>query len=375
MNVEPNSNVKVAFSHDWLNGQRGGEKCLDSMIRLFPDSEIYTLLHEGGAVSKRIESLPIHTSFLQKNAWMKKNYKHCLPLLPMASAGLKIKSADMIISTNHCVAKGIRKPTAETPHLCYCFTPMRYAWLFFDEYFGRYPWVLKVLIKAVLAGLRKWDYKNSDDVTHFVAISHYIKDRIRSCYGRDADVIYPPVDTEYYRLPEKQSEGDFYLVVSALVPYKRVDMAVEVCTRLKKKLIVIGKGPESERLKAIAGPEVGFLGWADDSVIRDHYQRCKALIFPGEEDFGIVPVEVQACGRPVIAYAKGGALETVVKNETGLFFEDQTIESLENALTEFESKKWDSGKIRANAERFSEPRFRSEIQSYVRNILNQKTNP
>ncbi|MCA9397035.1 MAG: glycosyltransferase, partial [Candidatus Omnitrophica bacterium] len=225
------------------------------------------------------------------------------------------------------------------------------------------------LIKTVLWGLRKWDYRNSKHVTHFVGISNYIKERIYSCYGRDADVIYPPVDTEYYHLPAEANDGDYYLVVSALVPYKRVDLAVEACTRLNKKLIVIGKGPEIDRLKNAAGPEISFLGWADNEVIRHHYQHCKALIFPGEEDFGIVPVEVQACGRPVIAYAKGGALETVRNTETGLFFSDQTVESLEEVLKCFENTKWDAHKIRSNAERFSEDRFKNEIQAYVQKIM------
>lgn len=372
MSLELNSNIRVAFSHDWLNGQRGGEKCLDSMIRLFPNAEIYTLLHEKGSVSEHIESIPIHTSFLQKNSWMRKNYKHCLPFFKWASADLRIQEADIIISTNHCVAKGIRKPRPTTPHLCYCFTPMRYAWLFFDEYFGRYPWILKGLIKIVLSGLRKWDYQNSEQVTRFVAISHYIKDRIKTCYNREADVIYPPVDTEYYRLAENLRVEDYYLVVSALVPYKRVDLAVDACTRLNKKLVVIGKGPELDRLKAKAGPTVTFLGWADDEVIREHYQHCKALIFPGEEDFGIVPVEVQACGRPVIAYAKGGSLETVTEGETGIFFKKQNVGSLTDAMHRFESASWDSQKIQANAGRFSEPRFRSEVENYVKQMLPER---
>jgi glycosyltransferase involved in cell wall biosynthesis len=374
--------MKVIFAHDWLNGMRGGEKCLESLIRLYPDSAIRTLLAEPAKLSDRIRERPIRTSFVQKIPGAVERYKWFLPLFPLAIRTLDPKpgECDLVISTSHCVAKGLRAPKG-TPHICYIFTPMRYAWLFFDEYFGNFNALLKPLLKAVLACLRIWDRAASRHVTHFVAISEHVRKRVQKFYGRDAAVIYPPADLDFYA-PDPADAGrsgsgaaghgsgpapreDFYLLVSALVPYKRPDLAVEACGRLGKRLVVIGSGPELDRLKAMAGPNVTFLGWASNEDIRDHYRRCRALIFPGEEDYGIVPVEVQGCGAPVIAYGVGGALETVADGVSGLFFDRQTPEALIDAIRRSEVRTWDPAAIRRNALRFSEPAFREAFARFA----------
>ena len=361
--------MKVALVHDWLTGMRGGEKCLNSLVRLYPDCEIRTLLADPSKLSERIRSKPIRTSFIQKIPGAIERYKWFLPIFPLAIRTLDPKkgTCDLVISTSHCVAKGIRAPEG-VPHVCYLFTPMRYAWLFFDEYFGDFPALLKPALKAVLALLRRWDRSASgpDRVTHFIAISEHVRDRVRRFYGRDAAVIYPPADLDFYTPDPNVKREDFYLLVSALVPYKRPDLAVEACNRLGKKLVVIGSGPELERLKKMAGPTVTVKGWASGEEIRDHYRRCRALIFPGEEDYGIVPVEAQACGAPVLAYGVGGALETVADGVTGFFFKEPTVDALVEALRRAESADWNPARIRTHAERFSEPRFRSEFARFIR---------
>lgn len=361
--------TQAALSHDWLTGMRGGEKCLESIIRVFPKSEIYTLFRKPGALCPAIESRPIHTSWLQRIPGVLKLYKLFLPFFPGAVETFR-PSGDVVISTSHCVAKGIR-PERGTPHVCYCFTPMRYAWLFFDEYFGRYPAPVKAVIRRLLASLRDWDRRTSSRVTEFIAISHHVRKRIKEFYGREASVIYPPADTEFYS-PAAETRGNFYLIVSALVPYKRVDLAIEAFNRMGKKLVVIGSGPERERLQKLAGPTIEFLGWQSDEKIRSYYRSCRALIFPGEEDFGIVPVEAQACGAPVIALAVGGALETVTP-KTGVFFEKPDMAPLIRAVGEMEAAVWDAGEIRRNAERFGRERFEREIRDAVMKAVESRS--
>lgn len=361
--------MRVIFSHDWLNGMRGGEKCLESLIRLYPNCQIRTLLAQPAKLSDILRSKPIRTSFVQKIPGGVERYKWFLPLFPAAIRSLDPRpgECDLVISTSHCVAKGMRAPK-NVRHICYCFTPMRYAWLFFDEYFGDFSPLLKPLVKAVLAWLRAWDRSASRHVTDFIAISEHVRKRIQKFYGRDAAVIYPPADLDFYTPAPGagNARDDFYLLVSALVPYKRADLAVEACKRLGRRLVVIGSGPELERLKALGGPAIEFKGWADNADIRDHYRRCRALIFPGEEDYGIVPVEAQGCGAPVIAFGAGGALETVRDGVSGLFFDQQTVEGLTAAIRKSEAAAWDPAAIRANAERFGEPRFRAEFERYVK---------
>ena len=294
--------------------------------------------------------------------------------MPLAAATWRLPLCDLVVSTSHCVAKSARPPLG-VPHVCYCFTPMRYAWHMRDAYFGRERGLKARLLGRLLAELRDWDRRTADAVTHFLAISQTVQQRIRECYGRDSTVVYPPVDTDFYCPAPVPREG-YYLAVSAFAPYKRLDLAVAVCNRLKRPLIVIGTGQDERRLKKMAGPTVRFLGWQSDEQIRDHLRRCRALLFPGEEDFGIVPVEAQACGTPVIAFGKGGATETVIphggrREPTGVFFAEQNVEALLEALIVFENHVGDfnAAAARRQALRFNAGRFREELFGYLDQVM------
>ncbi len=368
-------NIKTAFSHDWLNGMRGGEKCLEALCEVYPNSRIYTLFYQRGRLSERLASLPITESWLGKIPGIYAHYRHWLPFYSAAVRSLKLgQGLDLVISTHHCAAKGIRKPEGAL-HVCYCFTPVRYAWGFFEEYFGRKDPLQRSLIRFCIDRFRRWDLKSAGGVDHFIAISEHVRKRIQACYGRDAEVIYPPVDTSFYVNDARAPREDFYLMVSALVPYKRVDLAVEAFNKMDKPLRVIGDGPERQRLEALAGPNVRFIGWRTDEELREHYCRARALIFPGEEDFGIVPVEMQACGGPVIAYRKGGAVETVTEDQTGVFFNEQTAEALIQAVSRFEKRSWDPGAAVVNAVRFDKRRFQELFKSAVERLMKTKAMP
>ncbi|KRT71333.1 MAG: glycosyltransferase, partial [Candidatus Rokubacteria bacterium CSP1-6] len=318
-----------------------------------------------------IENRRITTSFLQRLPGAEARYRALLPLFPWAVARFDLRGYDLVLSSSHCVAKGVRVPR-EALHVCYCFTPMRYVWDLYDDYFGaRAPWAVRLLMPPVAAALRRWDRAAAARVRHFIAISRFVAARISRCYGREAEVIYPPVDCQRFRLSE--DAGEFYLVVSALTPYKRVDLAVEAANRLGVRLVVVGSGPEERRLRALAGPTVEFLGWRADAEVADLYARCRALLFPGVEDFGIVPLEAMASGKPVIAYDLGGGRETVVplaagmESPTGLFFSPQTVDALVDAVRRFEANahRFVPKVLRANAESFDRPLFKERIAAYV----------
>ena len=360
------SELNVVLSHDWLTGMRGGERVLELLCEGFPAAPIYSLIHKRGALSESISSHPITTSWLQHAPNVMKWYRYYLPFFTAAVERMKPPAADLLISTSHCVAKGLQ-PKPGTKHLCYCFTPMRYAWLFYDEYFGGSP-LKKAAIKPILGSLRDWDKRTADRVDTFVTLSHHVQERIKKFYGRDADVVYPPVNVDFYT-PGQNGHDGFDLIVSALVPYKRLDLAVRAYNRLGYPLKIVGTGTEHDTLKNSAGRNIEFLGWQSDEANRELYRRCRCLVFPGEEDFGIVPVEAQACGRPVVAYGKGGLLETVVENVTGVFFKEQTEESLLAAIETCAGKKWDSAAIRRNAERFAPQVFIDGIDRNIRTCL------
>lgn len=347
------ADLKVVLSHDWLTGMRGGEKVLELLCRVWPDAPVLSLLANPQAVSETIHAHELRTSWLQHIPAITRHYRYYLPVFPLAVRSLHAPEADLLVSTSHCVAKAVNRSRVRR-HLCYCFTPMRYAWTFHDEYLGRS--VKRVLARPLLAALRTWDRRTSDRVDRFVAISHHVRRRIEIFYGRKADVVYPPVDTEFYTPADVPREG-YDLLVSALVPYKRVDLAVRAYTWSGYPLKIVGIGTEFEALRRIAGPNIEFLGWQTNEAIRDHYRRCRQLIFPGEEDFGIVPMEAQACGTPVVAFKRGGAMETVVERETGMFFEEQTEDGLNVAARACGETTWDASVIRANAARFSVKRF------------------
>jgi glycosyltransferase involved in cell wall biosynthesis len=341
--------TNAVLCHDWLTGMRGGERCLELLCDGFPKAPIHTLIHNRPAISDTINSHPIHTSCVQHLPGINNHYRNMLPLFPAAVRTLKPQSADVMISLSHCVAKSIR-PAKGTPHISYCFTPMRYAWTFFEEYFGNST--KAQLVRPLLAILRDWDRRTANRVDTFVAISHHVAKRIKRFYGRDSEMVYPPVDV-HRCTPGTPGDDGYVLIVSAMVPYKRVDLAVRAYSQANLPLRVVGVGGQLDELRQLAGPSVQILGWQSDEAILELYRRCRLLVFPGEEDFGIVPLEAQACGKPVVAFRKGGALETVRENETGCFFDEQTEAALLDAVQTCTQTNWDPTHIRNHAMNFS----------------------
>jgi glycosyltransferase involved in cell wall biosynthesis len=371
MNKFPNNwkSKNVTLSHDWLTGMRGGERVLEILCDGFPKAPVYTLFRNPANISEKINSHPIWTSYLQSFPGITKYYKNLLPLFPCAIQLMRPDRADLLISTSHCVAKALPHDKS-CRHLCYCFTPMRYAWMFFDEYFGNKP-VFGTMIKPILALLRKWDKRTAGSVDAFVAISEHVRQRIKDFYGRDSDVVYPPVDTSIWTPSEGISTDKYDLVVSALVPYKRVDLAVKAANKTGFPLKIVGTGNEYNTIQPIAGKHIEFLGHKSDAEILELYRNCRMLIFPGEEDFGIVPVEAQSCGKPVVAFAKGGALESIVDEKTGIFFKEQTTESLVTAIEKCAATKWDSGAIRSHAMKFDTQVFIDNLDKVITRLTAQ----
>lgn len=359
--------MKTLFVHDWLNGMRGGEKCLEALLELFPGAPIYTLLYEPAKISEQIRSHPVHTSWVQRAPFGRAKYRYYLPLFPWAVNSLKLEPADLVISISHCAAKSVKIPSS-CRHISYCLTPMRYLWGFYDEYFGRgpYHWTRRIGLDRLLGRLRRWDLESSKTVDAFVAISRHVAERIRRVYGRESVVVYPPVDVGTFHYKEDDPREDFYLIVSALVPYKRIDLAIETFNHLGIPLKIIGAGTEMKRLRGMSRRNIEFLGWQPGEILRSYYARARALIFPGEEDFGITPVEAQACGTPVAAFARGGVLETVLEGKTGTFFERQDRESLSLALERLKAIPYDRRVLRDNALRFRKEVFIENFRHLLR---------
>jgi glycosyltransferase involved in cell wall biosynthesis len=366
------SELRINLIHDWLTGLRGGEKCLDVLARAWPHARLNTLIHRLGKTTPAIDALNPQTPWLGKLPSVHRYYRYLLPILPsVADRSWNLRETDLVVSFSHCVAKGARAPRG-VPHVSYCFTPMRYAWQMRGEYFAS-KGLLGGIRDHLLDRVRAWDLASAERVTHIIAISNTIQQRIRDCYNRDSVVIYPPVDTDYYTPANPGEEPpvreDFYLVVSALAPYKKVDHAIKACARLGRQLVVIGSGQDAARLGRIAGPSTRMLGWQSDAQIRDHLRRCKALLFPGEEDFGIVPLEAQACGAPVVALGRGGATETVVPS-TGVLYPEPTENGLVEAILEFEKQQldFDPSAARVQALRFTTERYRRELLNYLASV-------
>ena len=363
--------MKVALVHDWLTGMRGGEKVLEVLCERYPDAELYTLLHVRGSVSPAIERLKIHTSALQRLPGIRHYYRECLPLFPKLIEQFDLNRFDLVLSSSHCVAKSVLVgPTAI--HICYCHTPMRYAWDQFDAYFGaaRIGRPASAIMRRVMGRLARWDRDTSGRVHRYVTNSQHVAGRIRRYYNREATVVYPPVDTEFFH-PDSAVPGRYALVVSALVPYKRLDLAIDACGIAGVPLKIVGDGPDRARLERRARNKnnVEFLGRRRNDEVRELYRRAAVVMLPGEEDFGIVPLEAQACGRPVIAYARGGALETVVAEETGLLVEEAVPAAFADAVRRAIDRRFDSTAIRRHAERFGRARFAAEMESLVRETL------
>lgn len=354
---------KTAIVHDWFCNMGGGDKVAEIFLDIMPDSPIYTSCYLEKSLTPKLKSADIRASYLQKYINQKKdNHQKFLPFMPSAFESFDMSEYDIVLSSSSCCAKGIiTRP--ETIHICYCHTPMRYAWEYFYEYTEAMKPLKRKMINYMMNYMRIWDAVSANRVDYFIANSHNVAGRIRKHYRRDAAVVHPPIDTDYFVPGEK--EGDFYLCVSRLVKYKKIDLAVEACNRLHVPLIVIGQGAEYERLRSMAGSTVQILGRQPDEVIREYYQRCKAFLFPGEEDFGMTPLEVQSCGRPVIAYAGGGALETVVDGRTGVLFKEQTAESLMNAIEKMNQIKFEKAALRAHAKKFGKQRFLEEMQKQI----------
>jgi glycosyltransferase involved in cell wall biosynthesis len=366
--------MKVALVHDWLNGMRGGEKVLEALCELFPEAEIFTLLLERDKISSRIGEMTIHTSFIQHLPFAFKHYRNYLLLFPRAIEQFDLTGFDLVISTSHAVAKGCR-PAPSAVNICYCFTPMRYIWFLYREYFGDNS-IKKLLLNPCFSYLRRWDIKSSRRVGEFLAISNVVAERIGRIYNRKAEIIYPPVDTDFFR--PGGDIGDYFLIVSALVPYKELDLAITAFNYLGLPLKVAGSGPLADKLRGSAGPNIKFLGWQSDEELRLLYQGCRALIFPGVEDFGIVPVEAQACGRPVIGLGSGGLTESTIPLSddgedapTGIFFAERTGESLIDGVKRFmeNESKFDPSAIRSHAEKFDRKIFKTNFSDKIKEII------
>ncbi len=359
---------RTLLVHDWLTGMRGGERVLEWLCRGFPGAPIYTLFHDRAAVSDTINAHPIRVSGLGRVPGLARRYRAGLPLFPAAIEHFRAEPADLVLSTSHCVAKGFRPPPGAR-HVCYCFTPMRYAWTFHDEYLGR-GWKRR-LAAPLLARLRAWDRAASARVDRFVTLSRHVRERVRRFYGRDADVVYPPADTDFFTPGPAPDAGGYDLIVSALVPYKRIGLAVQAYGALGFPLRIVGSGSEFERLRRGAPANVAFLGRRSDDEVRALYRGCRLLVFPGEEDFGLVPVEAQACGRPVVAFERGGVCESVVAGRTGLFFGEPTPEALADAVRRAAARPWNAEEIRAQALNFTPQRFIDGLDRCLAAVLEE----
>jgi glycosyltransferase involved in cell wall biosynthesis len=367
---------RVALVHDWLTGMRGGEKVLEAIAELYPDATLHTLLHVRGSVSPALERHPLRRSFVHWLPGSARHYRQYLPLFPTAIEQFDFDGFDLVISTSHCAAKSVVTPR-RARHICYCHSPMRYAWDQFDSYFGpaQVGETRSKLLRPVLARLARWDRDTAGRVDRYVANSHYVAGRIRRYYNRGSTVVYPPVDTEYYRPdPAGAPPADddrFFLAVSALVPYKRLDLAIRAAGETGEKLTIVGRGPEETRLRRLAestGAQVRFAGWVEDDEIRQLYRRCRALLMPGVEDFGMVPVEAQACGTPVVALADGGALESVVDGVTGILVREPTAAAFAAALRAVPARDFDRAAIRRHAESFGKARFHTQFQEVIDSV-------
>lgn len=374
--------MKIAIVHEWLATYAGSERVLEQMLEVFPDADLFSLVDHLPANDRGfIMNKEVKTSFINNLPFSKKRFRNYLPLMPLAIEQFDLSQYDIVISSSHAVAKGVLTGPNQL-HICVCYSPIRYAWDLQHQYLketGLTKGIKGWIVKVVLSYIRIWDYRTSNSVDEFIAISHFIKRRIWKIYRRESRVIYPPVDVSDFKLFNETKE-EYYVTASRMVPYKKIDLIVDAFKDMPtKKLIVIGDGPDYQKIKSKAGPNITLVGYQGKNELIQHLQQAKAFIFAAEEDFGIAPLEAQACGTPVIAFGKGGALETIVgdrmeSNPTGVFFNEQTTYSLIEAVTYFEANinKFRSEKCRENAMRFTEGDFRQELEQFVLSKWNEK---
>ncbi|PJI08934.1 MULTISPECIES: glycosyltransferase family 4 protein [Clostridium] len=365
--------MKIALVHDWLTNMGGAERVVINFKELYRDAPIYTTLYNPEKLDGELQNIDVRTSFLQSPKNIKRGHQKLLPFMPMAFENFDLNEYDIVLSSSSSCAKGVIT-NPNTMHVCYCHTPMRYAWEYYYEYANE--WGLNKLkgrlLKYVMNYIRMWDKVSADRVDYFIANSENVAKRIWKHYRRESVVIHPPVRCNLFNISD--IDEDYFLIVSRLVPYKKIDLAVQAFNELGLPLVVIGGGKDLERLKTMAKDNIKFLGRQPDEVIKDYYSKCRAFIFPGEEDFGITPLEAQASGRPVIAYGKGGALETVVDGVTGVFFEEQNVNALKVSVEKFEKIKFDKKIIRVHAEEFREEVFKKRINDFIKYKFNEFKN-
>ncbi len=358
--------MRVALVCSWLNQYGGAERVIEAVHEMWPEAPIYTSIHDPGAMPDAWRRWDIRPSWMNRLPGVNRRHQLYLPLYPFAFETMTLPGYDLVLSISSGFATGVRVPHGL--HLSYCLTPPRFLWGY-QDYLEREPMAAwqRALLPPVLAGLRAWDHRTARRVDHFLTTAIEVQRRIRDIYGRSATIIHPPVDTDRFQIGD--GPGDYLLVVGRLVPYRRIDLAVAACNQLELPLKIVGQGRAREGLEALAGPTVEFLGWRSDEETARLIEGCRALIFPGLEDFGITPLEAQAAGRPVVAYAAGGSLETVVDGETGVLFPEQTVDSLAAALTDLEDRRFDPEVLRRHALRFDKRLFQERLDEQVRGLL------
>ncbi len=366
------NDIKVALVHDYLNQMGGAERVVLAFHDIFPDAPLYTSIYDPKRVDPAFHSMDIRTSFMQKLPLVTKHHQPYLPFYPFAMESLDLRGYDLVLSSSSAFGKGvITRP--ETLHISYCHTPMRWCWAY-DEYVEREHLgkAARKVLPFLVTGLRVWDQTSAMRVDHFIANSPVVAERIQKYYRRDAIVIPPPVEASRFPFDPSAQPEDYFLIVSRLIPYKRIDLAIEACNRLQLPLVIIGSGRDEARLKKMAGPTIRFTGRLSDDEVLHYYAHCRALLFPGEEDFGITPLEAQSSGRPVIAYGAGGALTSVVDGITGVFFHEQTVDSLASVLVSFDIRNFDPQVIRNHALEFDMPRFRRRIVQFIEAKMSER---
>ena len=358
--------MRIAVVHDYFTQLGGAEKVAEELYNMLPGADLFATVALKSKMPETLKHVEVHTSWMQRLPHLAKYYRLYFPLYPFAVRSLDLSDYDLVISSSSGYVKGVQV-NADAIHVCYCHTPMRWVWSF-DSYSSResFGGGIKAILPSLIKGLRVWDEGAAREPDHFIANSQAVAGRIMRAYGRHSEVIVPPIDIHRFSVSSEQD--DYYIVLARLVPYKRIDLAVSAFTQMKRKLIIIGAGPALEALKENAGPTIHFAGRLPDDEVERCVARCRALIFPGEEDFGMAPVEVAAAGRPTIAFRAGGAVESVLENVTGLFFDEQTTESLIDAVGRFEQREWSPQAIRKHAEEFSTEVFCARFKRFLHRV-------